>query len=289
MLSGEYAVLYGAKALALPTKKGQSLEIDPNKGKSYHSWQAFDNQNKVWLEVNFSLNLQNIIDTNDDIKAEFLQKILFEIYKFKPELFGRALNFKTILEFDPNWGLGSSSTLINNLANWSGIEALDLLKKTFGGSGYDIAVAKEKKALIYQLKNNFPVWKTMEFNNDFLDQIYFVYLNRKQNSREAIKLINNKKIPDEIIERISQITEQLSGERSLNEFKNLLEEHEQILSKILSKPTIKDQYFSDYLGTIKSLGAWGGDFIMAVGSSKTPDYFKEKGFRKVFKYRDFIH
>jgi len=287
LLSGEYVVLRGAKALALPTKKGQWLEIFPN-DKTFHRWRAFDNQENLWLDVVLSSDLKKIVYTNDYDKAKLLRKILLEIYVYNPELFKIPLDFKTFLEFHPEWGLGSSSTLINNLANWSKVDAFDLLQKTFGGSGYDVAVAKEKKALIYQLKANKPIWKTISFDKEFFDQMYFVYLNRKQNSREAIKLINNKKIPGEIIERISQITEQLSGERSLNEFKNLLEEHEQILSKILSKPTIKDQYFSDYSGTIKSLGAWGGDFILAVGNTKTPEYFKEKGYHQIFKYSDFI-
>ena len=287
MLSGEYVVLRGAKALALPTKKGQWLEIFPN-DKTFHRWRAFDNQENLWLDVGFSLNLQKIVYTNDYDKAKLLRKILLEIYVCNPELFKIPLDFKTFLEFHPEWGLGSSSTLINNLANWSKVDAFDLLKKTFGGSGYDVAVAKEKKALIYQLKANKPIWKTISFDKYFFESIYFVYLNQKQNSRQAIKYLGKKQISFEMIKNFNDITERLAATSNINEFRELLEFHENILSEILDFPTIKEQFFSDYPGTIKSLGAWGGDFILAVGNTKTPEYFKEKGYHQIFKYSDFI-
>jgi len=35
---------------------------------------------------------------------------------------------------------------------------------------------------------------------------------------------------------------------------------------------------------VKSLGALGGDFILAVGDKNTPKYFKEKDFETVITY-----
>ena len=35
------------------------------------------------------------------------------------------------------------------------------------------------------------------------------------------------------------------------------------MSKLTSKEKIKDKLFNDFDGEIKSLGAWGGDFILA--------------------------
>jgi hypothetical protein len=44
---------------------------------------------------------------------------------------------------------------------------------------------------------------------------------------------------------------------------------------------VKDKFFKDYWGQVKSLGAWGGDFAMVTSDrspSETRDYFAEKGF-----------
>ena len=48
-----------------------------------------------------------------------------------------------------NWGLGSSSTLISLLSQWSGVAPEKLLSTSFGGSGYDVACATAKDAIIY--------------------------------------------------------------------------------------------------------------------------------------------
>jgi hypothetical protein len=55
----------------------------------------------------------------------------------------------------------------------------------------------------------------------------------------------------------------------------------------LGIPRIKEQFFSEYWGEIKSLGAWGGDFILATSersAEETKTYFNQKGFEVLFKY-----
>ena len=49
-----------------------------------------------------------------------------------------------------------------------------------------------------------------------------------------------------------------------------------------------EKQFPDFQGAIKSLGAWGGDFIMATGNEQTPYYFKNKGFDVVLNYEEII-
>ena len=39
---------------------------------------------------------------------------------------------------------------------------------------------------------------------------------------------------------------------------------------------------------IKSLGAWGGDFILATSKDDPTSYFKKKGFNTIFKFDDII-
>jgi hypothetical protein len=50
-------------------------------------------------------------------------------------------------------------------------------------------------------------------------------------------------------------------------------------------------WFSDFPGTIKSLGSWGGDFILSASHLTTEEvrkYFKQKGYSAVFKYNEFV-
>jgi hypothetical protein len=67
-----------------------------------------------------------------------------------------------------------------------------------------------------------------------------------------------------------------------------MEASETILSELLHLPKVKDLYFSDFDGSVKSLGAWGGDFVLAAGGSNPRAYFKAKGFLTWVPYRDMI-
>ena len=45
---------------------------------------------------------------------------------------------------------------------------------------------------------------------------------------------------------------------------------------------------SDFDGEIKSLGAWGGDFILATSDENPSTYFKAKGFETILPYSEMI-
>ena len=72
------------------------------------------------------------------------------------------------------------------------------------------------------------------------------------------------------------------------DFEKIIHEHEQIIASIINQKPIQQRLFSDYFGQTKSLGAWGGDFILATGNNNTPQYFKQKGFETVIPYKDLI-
>jgi len=72
-------------------------------------------------------------------------------------------------------------------------------------------------------------------------------------------------------------------------FEQLLERHEALLSKILKTPTVKSQLFPDYPGAIKSLGGWGGDFMLVTGDSSAKGYFQDKGYRTVIGYSEMVY
>lgn len=298
LLTGEYFVLDGAKSLAVPTTCGQDLQIEPINQPEL-IWKSFTNTGECWLEAIFELpKLRLTSATYDDKKdggkgnlVENLFEILLQIRKLNPAFLNSESGFlvKTNLTFPKDWGLGTSSTLINNLASWAKVNPYQLLEKTFGGSGYDIACAQNNTPILFTRKGNEPIVEKVNFNPLFKEQLYFVYLNKKQNSREGIQRYKALKgnLTSEI-EQISQLTEAFVKCENIGDFEKLLFEHEQIVSKTIQLKTVQEIYFSDYFGQTKSLGAWGGDFILATGNTNAPNYFKGKGFQTVISYLDLI-
>ena len=286
LLTGEYFILDGAVGLALPTKFGQSLSVEASAEKGIF-WKSIDHENKVWLEVQFSESLEIISTSNNGI-AETLQNILL-----KSQISNLKSQITTILDFPNDWGLGSSSTLISLLAQYANVDPYELLAKTFGGSGYDIACATAISAITYQLTTHDSRLTTaIDFNPTFKEHLYFVHLNQKQNSREGIQHYKNLTIDKtEYIEQISEITQKLIHANELDEFCYYLEVHENIVGNVLNLRKVKEIYFSDFPGTVKSLGAWGGDFIL-VASDESPEmitrYFQQKGFSTILSYKDMI-
>lgn len=301
LLTGEYVILDGALALALPTKLGQSMtikEIDQPK----IIWKSYDVNGLIWFEDEFKIiefaypTLYNSRDnTQSDSVKNTLLKILLQVGRLKDGFYDSYINTEkgfmitTKLDFPKNWGLGSSSTLINNVAKWSNVDAFELLHKTFGGSGYDIACAKHDSPITYQLLDHKREIQEVNFNPSFKQNLFFVYLNKKQNSREGIAHYKSKKntICREIA-RISEITSTIINCKNLEEFELLLDEHEQIIANIIQKKTIKDLLFEDFEGSIKSLGAWGGDFVLVTSKKNPSGYFKSKGFETIIGYSDII-
>src|SRR5690606_38833574 len=177
-----------------------------------------------------------------------------------------GIQVKTTLDFPRNWGLGSSSTLINNIAQWAEVDGFALLANSFGGSGYDIAAAQSDAPILYELKNEKSKFRKVHLPWDFTDSLFFVHLNKKQDSKKGIARYRNTSVDEKIIQRISDISNKLLMCYTLSDFEKLMNAHEEIISEIIKLPTIKEQLFSDYPNTIKSLGAWGGDFVLATGN-----------------------
>lgn len=299
LLTGEYAVLDGAKSLALPTRKGQILKVTETQDELI-SWKSIDENGKIWFQSEFKIDngeFQPLLSTEHQTNPEFkdtakkLQEILQSAFRSNPEPFtGKGFQITTELDFNRKWGLGTSSTLINNIAKWLEIDPYKLLKDSFGGSGYDIAAAKSDSPITFQITDRGPAVYNADLHPDFQEELFFVYLNRKQNSREAIAHYRNQPKNDikGLTEKISGITEQIIKSESLEEFKVLLQAHETLISKAISLPRIQTELFSDYTGLIKSLGGWGGDFILATGREDEKEYFRNKGYTTIFIYSELI-
>ena len=290
LLTSEYLVLDGAQALALPTKKGQHLDIKPIDQEAI-IWRSYLSTGELWLDYKFSFPLDSN-DGREDAIYERLLSILQAAQKLNSSFLNTQQGYEveSTLEFQKDWGLGSSSTLLANIARWASVDPYKLLDMTFGGSGYDIACATTESALIYQKTSTTPIVTPVTYNPPFKDELYFVYLNKKQNSRESIKhyrSLDQESLTEEKA-RFSKFTQDLLSCKSIVAFEKLLSEHEDNLSRILKTPTIKTQLFADYPRAIKSLGGWGGDFVLVVGTTSQMDYFRNKGYDTIVPYKEMI-
>ncbi len=293
LLTGEYLVLDGAEALAIPTQKGQSLEVEPISERGIIYWKSVDNVGNTWFESSFFIH--QILEGNarfDSVVSQRLFQILHIATTLHPGFLKNTDGFlvRTTLGFPQEWGLGSSSTLLNNVAQWAGVDAFELLKATFGGSGYDIASAQYDFPIIYSVKEGVSLIKEVSLPWDFTQHLFFVYLNVKRNSGQAISAYRNLPIADKskAIEKISMITHRLVSCKTLEELEKLMLQHEGVVSQILGQPTIKEQLFKDFSKPIKSLGAWGGDFILTTGGEPEKQYFTNKGYRTIIDFDKMI-
>jgi mevalonate kinase len=291
LITGEYVVLDGAKAFALPTKFGQYLHVEEQEG-AFIQWLSYDHDGSIWFEgaISFLEIIRKMKFEDDGIKTTLVE-ILHAAYKMNPDfiLKGKGYFVTTELTFPKMWGLGTSSTLINNVAQWLRIDAFELLAVSFGGSGYDIACAQNNGPITYQLLNDKSVVQKVIFQPSFKDKICFIYLNRKQNSRNAITSYFGKNSHvDKSLPVINAITETVIKAQDPKQFAMALQQHEIELSNVLELATVKETLFPDFNGVIKSLGAWGGDFVLSISKESPVEYFRQKGYEIVLSYEEMI-
>jgi mevalonate kinase len=255
-------------------------------------WTSFDADKGIWFTDCITIDevKNKLLSDQNSLVKNTLIEILFQANIQNPKVFETGgYEIETYLTFPRNWGLGTSSTLINNIAQWFQIDAFELLSNSFGGSGYDIACAQTDRPIIFQLIEEQPKFEVVSFNPSFKEHIYFVYLNQKQSSKLAIAnyLTQRHKSPA-IISKINKITHQIITCNTLTEFTQLMEYHEILMSEVLETITIKERFFYDFKGVIKSLGAWGGDFVMVISPENPEQYFKDKGFDVLLQYDELI-
>jgi len=296
--------------MAMPLKFGQTLSVVTNHSASLQ-WDAHQ-PDGPWFSVTLNPENLEIINSDDQPKAEKLTQILKAIKQLNPTAFKDGLHFETRLDFDPNWGLGSSSTLIANLARWANVNPYELLKLTFGGSGYDIACATAEGPIYYQLSTSEPALRQaqgpkvvepvetptptaepIDFNPPFADHLFFIYQGQKQSSSKEIKAFLAKANPVDLqkdIEAVSEISRAVPKCETLDEFAMLMQCHERIIARCIGQEPVQKR-FPDFEGVLKSLGAWGGDFILTATEwpeSQVKEYFKGKGLDVVFGYKEML-
>jgi mevalonate kinase len=301
LLTAEYFVLDGALALALPLTKGQTMNVTTQPGNETRlNWQSFDEKGKCWFSAVFDTRNFECLENTGDAIAVRLQKILREAQNMNPA-FQPATNnqqpitITTHLDFPRQWGLGTSSTLIYLISQWAKVDPFELQFRTLGGSGYDVACARVDGPVLYQLKNGKPHVERCQFNPPFSEKLYFVYLGKKQDSREGIARFRSRQSaahgPQSTAVEISALTQAFLDAFTLEEFDELIRRHEALVAGALGLQRAKELYFKDFWGEIKSLGAWGGDFVLATSSrsaTETRQYFNEKGFDVFLPYNSLV-
>lgn len=294
LLTSEYAVLDGALALAIPTRFGQRMTVKQTR-KSDLFWKSYDKEKNQWFSAQISLYDFSAVKTTDDDKAAYLSKLLKGAVRQNSEFLSKWNGFdvETHLEFDRDWGLGSSSSLTYLVAEWAGVNPLLLHFEVSKGSGYDVAAAGADLPITYQLGEETVNYTEVDFEPPFANNLYFIHLNQKQDSKVAIEHYFKKaKQKKTLVKKISALTESILRCKTLNSFIDLIKEHEALLCQHLGLDSICDQRgFQDFSGGIKSLGAWGGDFILAASGespSEVEAYFKDKGYDTVISYKDML-
>ena len=92
LLSGEYLVLKGAKSLSIPTRFSQTLEVS-NNASGKIKWESYDQNKKIWFDLNFDLNQEwnlksfkenkLLFKTLSNIKIKNLRTNIFCIKTFR--------------------------------------------------------------------------------------------------------------------------------------------------------------------------------------------------------------
>jgi mevalonate kinase len=284
MLFGEYLVLNGAQSLAFPLKFGQTLEI--HSSEENINWEAFDSKGKwFWCSMDKDLN---ILETNNSDAATILKKLFSFIQKMNPDI--HLINhFKITADFDLNWGFGSSSTFISALSQWAKMNPYELLSLSFGGSGYDIACATAQNPILFQIGESIKC-QEVAISKSITEKLLFVYLGKKQNSRDEIKKFQQSEVKLSDIEQMNSLVNEVIKAASIEEFETIVNQSEDLLSPILGREKLKDHIFADYKYSVKSLGAWGGDFILATFREvkEAKEYFEMKGLETMFTYEELV-
>ncbi len=289
LISGEYLVLSGAKALAMPVRFGQHLVVEETNRKTI-DWESYA-PGGMWFHASFDPRSLDFITTNNPYVAAELKNILIAVRIINTGfmLGTSGVKVEITANYPLEWGLGSSSTLCALIAAWAGVEPFALFQMISQGSGYDIACAIRSQLLFYHLIDGEPVVSSAVSGNALRENTWFAYLGKKQNTAKEVKAFRKKSnYAENDLEEVSRLSDSICQATSANELIRLIKAHEHLLSSILKRKPIAGS-FPSFPGAVKSLGAWGGDFAMFVSGMDPDDgliHLRKLGFSTIFTYSD---
>jgi len=292
LITGEYLVMEGAKALAVPLKLGQRLTVK-NIDENQLIWEA-KSPIGLWFKTILKLPTLEVLETNNQIFSNRLVLLLKNAKELSKHFLNNinGVSVETELGFNPEFGFGSSSTLVFCVSKWANVNPYLLQQKTFGGSGFDIACADAKGPITFQRIGEDIEINNVELSPKITNNLFLVYLGKKQQTSRSIKSFKkNAVFTNSDVDRITAITNEVVKAESIEDFEALLTEHEQLMSSVLQIPTIKSTCFPQYNGCVKSLGAWGGDFVLISSRNSKQEIsqqMKSLGFNTVFSYSELV-
>jgi hypothetical protein len=289
LITGEYLVLAGAQALALPVCYGQRMNVVTSEPGTLE-WESVS-PGGTWFTAKFDPGSLKVIEATDHPTAIKLKKILVAARRLNPQLLSGPGGWSVTItsNYPLEWGMGSSSTLCSLIASWADIPVFDLFRKISKGSGFDIACAGRNNLLYYQLLKGKPIITVTQAGRALRENTWFVYLGNKQDSaKEASAFLLRHNYAEIDLTEVSRLSCAICNATAPDELIRLVDEHEYILSAILQREPIARR-FSSFSGTVKSLGAWGGDFAMFVSGLEPVDaigQIRSLGFSTIFSYND---
>jgi mevalonate kinase len=289
LISGEYLVLAGAKALAMPVRFGQQIALHEINSPVIN-WRS-SSPGGTWFNARFDRDTLTVVSASKPSIAGELKKLLVAARRLNTGFLtgSGGWEVEVTANYPLEWGLGSSSTLCYMVAAWAEVDAYNLYRLISNGSGYDLACASRKGMLYYQLRNGQPKIAEAHAGKALRENTWFAYLGNKQDSAvEVAAFLASHNFSEADLAEVSQLSTAICGASSAGELIMLLHEHEALLSSILKKPSIAS-HFRSFPGTVKSLGAWGGDFAMFV-SQMEPEEVKNHllrlGFINFFSFHE---
>jgi hypothetical protein len=271
MLCGEYLVTAGLECLALPVKAGQWMHVweTASTGNARIIWQSKDPDGSVWFEARIDADILHIAESTEEETAKTLLHLLREVAAIKPEFFHhKTFRIETECEFPRHWGMGSSSTLVYLVSQWTGVDPFHLQHAVFGGSGYDIAVAQLGKPLQYWLENGAPNWSRWHLDPQLSADWWLIFPGKKQNSRQSLASVADKiqaAVADTMLRgQLDMILRSLHEPKSTMMLEAGLEMWQALISNVLGLPRAYDDLGIAPVkgGLCKWLGAWGGDVLL---------------------------
>ncbi|WP_421753980.1 GYDIA family GHMP kinase [Croceimicrobium sp.] len=274
LLSAEYSVLEGAKAIAVPTIKGQHLEIFPQAEKTM-LYKALDEKAEPWLDFQ--------LGQAQSEEEMLVQNIILDACGSQVPEFCKV---QSRLDFPRAWGLGSSSTFISLMAQWLETDVWSLFFKHLKGSGYDVAVAEAGHVIEYQLFDKKPHWQEVQIP-EFFKNTFLLYLGKKQNSAREVDRYLKKDRSASLVQKISNLSDELLQLSDIAALANWMEVHEAYTAELIGRKPLPLQILPKYKGQAKSLGAWGGDFLW-LSEAPEAEELKAAGLNQVFKFSELV-
>lgn len=298
LLTGEYFVLDGARALAVPTVHGQGFAVELTRDLESRmiTWRSYTNEGNCWFWAEWNGRSRKVLSSDVESANKYWFRLIKKANLREKIPLGMGLVVHSKLDFPRDWGLGSSSTLVAAIARWAACDPFSLLKGTFGGSGYDLPAAFLEQPYHFQWVDDAPNVDVL-FDVDLFPagaEYAFVHLGKKRNSRAAINEYRQLPLTNKqaVAAQLSQFSADWAGGISASELVELLTEHERLVGSVLGETPVREQRFSGFPGAVKSLGAWGGDFVLAVSLElsfeEMKTWFSKKGYPSVFYAQDFV-